>query len=193
MFMTRTIVEMWRKFVATPQDRLPSGLREILQSKFIEAYDCIVLDSMLQESWRPAHEPSKWDNIPTDLKEHYPDRTNFERIVSKIHVDDYLKKASERKAEQAGVSKDQFHFQNALSFLVCVFKIFRVQYPALVLRGIISMNDGFPPENCFSCCVYYHVKRDGESWLHLGLNYDLADDRLFVIDSDELPEEFYNS
>lgn len=181
MLMNSSMEPIWQEFQSSSKVMLPPELQKILNSKFVEMYDCIFLDSMLPDMWRsPTPGDSHFDDIPLSLKCFGPDKTSIERIVSKIHIDGCIQKNVMRKMKKR---TNLCHFQYAMEFLSGVFELFRAQYSGYTLRGIISLNDG-EPDGCFSCCVNYHVLREGESWVSEDIE-GYEHEKIIVIDSNE--------
>ncbi len=171
MLINRAMKEYWQKQTRV---NLPTILLMRLESRFIEVYGSIVLESMLPDYLKPEPFKESLLDLPENLKQTFQNKTGFEHFVSKTHID--------------GIVQER-HFDYALEFLTRIFERFRKQYSdGPVLRGIISVDTGSPPDSLFSCCVSYHVKREGESWLSPDIDsneIEKYNEALLVIDSDE--------
>jgi hypothetical protein len=171
--MTQATKAFWQKTQQPHKFQLPKELDKHLESKFLDMYGCVLLDSMIPSYLlcENSTKQSSFEDLPAAIREDVRDRTGLEHFVSKIHIDSYV---------------NSHHFECGLQFLLGILKLFRSQYPQNVLRGILSMDDGSEPDGIFSCCVSYNLKRVDESWLAPNIddaNIDQFREILLVIDS----------
>lgn len=171
MLMTQRAKTLWVESFQTPV-RLPPELETILNSNFVELYGCCVLETMVPADLAKSKAQACFSDLPEVLRLNVQDRTGFEHFIAKLHIDGLVK---------------SHHFEYAFEFLMGVFRLFQKQYPQRILRGMIMLDEGTAPEGIFSCCVSYHVLREGESWLapDVDVNIDQYGDVLLVIDSNE--------
>lgn len=168
MLKNKAIERHWQSFQRGGTQEVPEELAEIIDSNFVEIFGALVPECLIAPEDRESiNKKRAFHLLPEQKRNVLQDRTGLECSLSKIHVDGIV---------------DSNHFEHAISFLAQLFRKFTKQHPTKVLRGIVTLDDN--PENCFSCCVRFHVKRPHEWWIDEDVNK--YSEGVFVVDSDEL-------
>jgi|688.fasta_scaffold219950_2 hypothetical protein len=177
MQLNNSAKRVWKSYDELPRMQLPDGLAKKLQSKFIEVSGCYLLESTVPLNYLAQFKADPSAKQNKKWADEFFTPAGFEHALSKIHIEDYV---------------EDRHLDYAISYIAGVFKLFASQYPDKILRGIISRNNGFPPENIFSCCVSHHLVREDdqlipdETFDEKQNEENDSDDLLLTIDSNEL-------
>lgn len=169
MLKNKAIEPHWQNFQRGSTQEVPEELAEIIRSNFVEVFGALVPECLIGPNERESINKRRgFHLLPEQRRNVVQDRTGLECSLSKIHIDGIV---------------DSNHFEIAILFLKQLFQEFNKQHPTKVLRGIVTLDDN--PENSFSCCVRFHVKRPHEWWIDEDVkNYS---EGVFVLDSIELP------
>lgn len=168
MLKNRAIEPYWNKVRSFRAQELPDDLADIVHSEFVEVFGalsprCLVLPEYVAEIGKQKD----FGQVPSQTWNSVQDRTGFECSLSKIHIDEMVEKN---------------HFEFALLFVCELFREFNRQFTLRILRGIISVDND--ADDCFSCCVRFHVKRSHEWWIDEEVEH--YSEGVLVIDSNEL-------
>lgn len=111
-------------------NQINQELLKLIDNGFTMLNECVFLRSLLLRN-----KNAKLEN--------FPDKTGFECYVNSIHIDDF---------------DNSNDFEQAITFLLELFRAWNMAFPNRVLRAIVSNDE-------FGTIIKFHLLRQGESWL----------------------------